>query len=106
MLIYYIVTFTIDVIPPMLAIYIYIYIYIKYSIHGSYIYMGIQTHNQQNYFNPNLRWWSGSFYVYNAQDPLPNGVSKNTSHGVTISIKKRGGHLVAWDLARRCAKWA
>ena len=81
-------------------------IYIKYSIHGSYIYMGIQTHNQQNYFNPNLRWWSGSFYVYNAQDPLPNGVSKNTSHGVTISIKKRGGHLVAWDLARRCAKWA
>lgn len=52
-----------------------------------------------------LRWWAGSFYIYNAKGELPTGIEKNTSHGVTISIKKHGGHGPAWELAQKCANW-
>ena len=54
-----------------------------------------------------LRWTAGSFYIYGVpkETDLPEGLQLNSSNGCTVSFKKRGGLVAAWQLAKSVANW-
>ena len=53
-----------------------------------------------------LRWYAQSFYIYGCDEELPAGLKRNSSLGVTVSFRKRGGIEAAWVLAKEVAKWS
>ena len=53
-----------------------------------------------------MRRFAKSFYVYGVtKGDLPDGIKGNSSDGCTITFKKRGGILNAWNLTKKVARY-